>query len=35
MLGKVYGRICLTSDCWTLINADEYISLTANFVNKN
>ena len=33
-LGEVSGRISLTSDCWTSITTDGYISLTAHFVDK-
>ncbi|XP_042408959.1 zinc finger BED domain-containing protein RICESLEEPER 2-like [Zingiber officinale] len=29
------GRICLTSDAWTSIATDGYLSLTAHYVNKN
>ncbi|XP_042426180.1 zinc finger BED domain-containing protein RICESLEEPER 2-like [Zingiber officinale] len=29
------SRICLTSDAWTSIATDGYLSLTAHYVNKN
>lgn len=29
------GRICLTSDCWTSIATDGYLSLTAHYIDKN
>ncbi|KAL2899935.1 Zinc finger BED domain-containing protein RICESLEEPER 3 [Bienertia sinuspersici] len=33
-LSSVSGRISLTSDCWTSITTDGYISLTAHFVDN-
>ncbi|KAL2921565.1 Zinc finger BED domain-containing protein RICESLEEPER 1 [Bienertia sinuspersici] len=33
-LTMVSGRIALTSDCWTSITTDGYISLTAHFVDN-
>ncbi|KAL2902030.1 putative AC transposase [Bienertia sinuspersici] len=33
-LGEVSGKISLTSDCWTSITTDGYISLTAHYVDK-
>lgn len=29
------GRVCLTSDCWTSIATDGYLSLTAHYIDKN
>nr|GFC14798.1 zinc finger BED domain-containing protein RICESLEEPER 2-like [Tanacetum cinerariifolium] len=29
------SRICLTSNAWTLIVTDSYLSLTAHYVDKN
>ncbi|KMT08905.1 hypothetical protein BVRB_6g136250 [Beta vulgaris subsp. vulgaris] len=34
-LGLVRGRIALTSDCWSFITTDGYISLTAHFVDND
>ncbi|CAH1435710.1 unnamed protein product [Lactuca virosa] len=34
-LKEVPGRICLTSDLWTSITTDGYISLTAHFIDEN
>ena len=33
VLGSLPGRICLTSDLWTSISTDGYISLTAHYVD--
>lgn len=35
LLRLVPGRIALTSDCWTSVTTDGYISLTAHFVDHN
>ncbi|XP_031378256.1 zinc finger BED domain-containing protein RICESLEEPER 2-like [Punica granatum] len=35
LLEKASGRICLTSDLWTSIATDGYLSLTAHFIDKN
>lgn len=35
LLQRAPGRIALTSDCWTSVTTDGYISLTAHFVDKN
>ncbi|XP_024023525.1 zinc finger BED domain-containing protein RICESLEEPER 2 isoform X1 [Morus notabilis] len=35
MLDLSPGRICLTSDLWTSIVADGYLSLTAHFIDKD
>lgn len=35
VLKLVPGRIALTSDCWTSVTTDGYISLTAHFVDQN
>ena len=35
LLKEAPGRICLTSDLWSSITTDGYISLTAHFVDKN
>ncbi|KAK9664897.1 hypothetical protein RND81_14G075600 [Saponaria officinalis] len=35
LLKATCGRVSLTSDCWTSITTDGYISLTAHFINKN
>ncbi|KAL9995206.1 putative transcription factor/ chromatin remodeling BED-type(Zn) family [Helianthus debilis subsp. tardiflorus] len=32
---KSPGRICLTSDCWTSIVTDGYLSLTAHYIDSN
>ncbi|XP_058750882.1 zinc finger BED domain-containing protein DAYSLEEPER-like [Vicia villosa] len=34
-LQSIPGKICLTSDLWSAINTDEYMVLTAHFVNRN
>ena len=34
-LSCVPGRICLTSDCWTSITTDGYMSLTAHFIDNS
>ena len=34
-LKKIPGRIALTSDCWTSVTTDGYISLTAHYVDSN
>ncbi|XP_031255108.1 zinc finger BED domain-containing protein DAYSLEEPER-like [Pistacia vera] len=34
-LERVSGRICLTFDIWHSCTTDEYISLTANYVDQN
>ncbi|KAL2923303.1 Zinc finger BED domain-containing protein DAYSLEEPER [Bienertia sinuspersici] len=33
-LNAIRGRISLTSDCWTSITTDGYMSLTAHFVDN-
>ncbi|OWM74551.1 zinc finger BED domain-containing protein RICESLEEPER 2-like [Punica granatum] len=35
LLEEASGRICLTSDLWTSITTDGYLSLTAHFIDKN
>ena len=35
MLRELPGRICLTSNLWTSIATDGYLSLTAHFINKD
>ncbi|CAL2228299.1 unnamed protein product [Prunus armeniaca] len=35
LLGSISGRVCLTSDLWTSITTDGYLSLTAHFVDAN
>ncbi|KAL2922049.1 putative AC transposase [Bienertia sinuspersici] len=35
LLQRVPGRIALTSDCWTSVTTDGYMSLTAHYVDKN
>ncbi|XP_024019289.1 zinc finger BED domain-containing protein DAYSLEEPER-like [Morus notabilis] len=35
MLELSHGRICLTSDLWTSIVTDGYLSLTAHFIDKD
>ncbi|KAL4582630.1 hypothetical protein LXL04_007187 [Taraxacum kok-saghyz] len=35
LLKEAPGRICLTSDLWSSITTDGYISLTTHFVDKN
>ncbi|KAL4567497.1 hypothetical protein LXL04_023082 [Taraxacum kok-saghyz] len=35
LLKEAPGRICLTSDLWSSITTDGYISLTAHYVDKN
>ncbi|XP_031371469.1 zinc finger BED domain-containing protein RICESLEEPER 2-like isoform X1 [Punica granatum] len=35
LLEEASGRICLTSDLWTSIATDGYLSLTAHFIDKN
>ncbi|XP_021727146.1 zinc finger BED domain-containing protein RICESLEEPER 2-like [Chenopodium quinoa] len=35
VLGLTCSRIALTSDCWTSITTDGYISLTAHYVDKS
>lgn len=35
LLKNTCGRISLTSDCWTSVTTDGYISLTAHFVDEN
>ncbi|KAM0001748.1 putative HAT dimerization domain, ribonuclease H-like superfamily, hAT-like transposase, RNase-H [Helianthus debilis subsp. tardiflorus] len=34
-LEKVTGRICLTSDLWSSITTDEFMALTAHYVDEN
>lgn len=34
-MSRTPNRICLTSDCWTSINNEGFISLTAHFVDEN
>ena len=34
-LAKVHGRVCLMSDCWTACTNISYISLIANYVDKD
>ncbi|CAL9232934.1 unnamed protein product [Arabidopsis halleri] len=34
-LAKIQSRICLTSDCWTAISGEGYISLTAHYVDES
>lgn len=34
-LRRAPGRIAITSDCWTSITTDGYISLTTHFIDKN
>ncbi|KAK2642689.1 hypothetical protein Ddye_024452 [Dipteronia dyeriana] len=35
LLENTPGRICLTSDLWTSINTDEFLCLTAHFLDGN
>lgn len=35
MLEMAPGRICLTSDCWSSITSDGYITLTAHFIDMD
>jgi hypothetical protein len=35
MLNDCLGWICLTSDLWTFLTTDEYMCLTAHFIDKN
>ncbi|KAK9668313.1 hypothetical protein RND81_13G050600 [Saponaria officinalis] len=35
LLKKACGRVSLTSDCWSSVRPDGYISLTAHFVDEN
>ncbi|KAL2941768.1 putative AC9 transposase [Bienertia sinuspersici] len=35
LLKRAPGRIAITSDCWSSITTDGYISLTAHFIEKN
>ncbi|CAL9008221.1 unnamed protein product [Prunus brigantina] len=35
LLDSITGRVCLTSDLWTSITTDGYLSLTAHFVDAN
>ncbi|XP_057538292.1 putative AC transposase isoform X1 [Amaranthus tricolor] len=35
LLGSISSRICLTSDCWSSITSDGYITLTAHYVDDN
>ncbi|KAL2934009.1 putative AC transposase [Bienertia sinuspersici] len=35
LLKRAPGRIAITSDCWSSITIDGYISLTAHFIEKN
>ena len=35
VLGSLPGRSCLTSDLWTSISTDGYVSLTAHYVDLN
>ncbi|KAK9690066.1 hypothetical protein RND81_09G102300 [Saponaria officinalis] len=35
LLKKACGRISLTSDCWTFVTTDGYISLIAHFIDEN
>ncbi|CAH1430225.1 unnamed protein product [Lactuca virosa] len=35
VLQSIPGRVALTSDCWTSVTTDGYISLTAHFVDQN
>jgi hypothetical protein len=35
MMKMISGRICLTSDLWTSINTEGFITLTAHFVDSN
>ena len=34
-LQSFWGKIAFTSDCWTSLNTDGYISLTAHYIDKN
>ncbi|KAL1567116.1 zinc finger BED domain-containing protein RICESLEEPER 2-like [Salvia divinorum] len=34
-LGKIPGRLSLTSDCWSSITSDGYISLTCHFIDED
>ncbi|KAI5446622.1 hypothetical protein KIW84_014457, partial [Lathyrus oleraceus] len=34
-LQSIPGKICLTSDLWSAINTNQYMVLTAHFVNRN
>ena len=34
LLNSIQGRICLTSDLWTSISTDGYLTLTAHFVDQ-
>jgi len=34
-LHSIPGRVAFTSDCWTLLTIDGYISLTAHFIDDN
>jgi len=35
LLHSVPGRIAFTSNCWTSLSTDGYISPTAHFINDN
>ena len=35
LLQSFFGRVSFTSDCWTSINTDGYILLTANYIDDN
>ena len=34
-LAQICGRVCLTSDRWTVCTNEGYISLTAHYVDVN
>ena len=35
LINSASGRICLTSDLWTSVATDGYLTLTAHFVDSN
>ena len=35
VLQSVLGRVSFISDCWTSINTDGYISLTAHYIDRS
>lgn len=35
LTGDQCGTVSLTTDCWTSLNADSFITITAHFVNKS
>ncbi|TXG49569.1 hypothetical protein EZV62_025444 [Acer yangbiense] len=34
-LEEAYGRVCLTAEWWTAMNTDNYMCVTAHFLDKN